>query len=137
MSTKKEAEKRFLLELLDVYKTLPALRRVKSEDYHNRAKKADAYETLLKKYREHFTSGTLEELKKTKNNLRTNFRNEQRKVDKSAKSGTGSEDLYESNAWFMGAMMFLRDQETPAKSRSTLSNSNVNTSDEQETIQVS
>lgn len=134
----KEAEKKFLIEVLGVYQTLPALWRIKSDDYSNRAKKAEAYDILLQKYRENFTSATLEDLKKKINNLRTNFRNELRKMDKSAKSGAGTEDLYESRAWFMEAMMFLRDQETPAESRSTLSTSDDNdTSEKQGTIQVS
>ena len=77
MSVKKEAEKKFLIEVLGVYQTLPALWRIKSDDYSNRAKKAEAYDILLQKYREHFTSATLEDLKKKINNLRTNFRNEQ------------------------------------------------------------
>lgn len=43
---------------------MPALWRIKSDDYSNRAKKAEAYDILLQKYREHFTSATLEDLKK-------------------------------------------------------------------------
>ncbi|GFS03056.1 hypothetical protein ElyMa_006460500 [Elysia marginata] len=134
MATKKEIEKMFLLELLKLYKTMPVLWKVKSEDYHNRVKKADAYETLLKKYQEHFTTGTLDDLKKKINSLRTNFRNELRKMEKSAKSGAGSEDLYESQAWFVKAMMFLKDQETPATSISTLAENN---EEEEEITQVS
>ncbi|XP_042892471.1 uncharacterized protein LOC122266706 [Penaeus japonicus] len=137
MSVKEEAEKKFLIEVLGVCRTLPALWRIKLDDYNNRAKKAEAYDILLQKYREHFTSATLEDLKKKKKNLRTNFRNELRKMDECAKSGAGTEDLYESRVWFMEAMMFLRDQETPAQSRSTLSNSDDNdTSDKQGTIKL-
>ncbi|KAK8392484.1 hypothetical protein O3P69_014686 [Scylla paramamosain] len=51
MSAKKEAEKKFLIEVLGVYRTLPALWRIKSDDYSNRAKKAEAYDILLQKYR--------------------------------------------------------------------------------------
>ena len=56
MSVKKEAEKKFFIEVLGVYQTLPALWRIKSDDYSNRAKKAEAYDILLQKYSEHFTS---------------------------------------------------------------------------------
>lgn len=99
MSSKKESERKFLLEVIEVYRTLPSLWRIKSEDYSNRSKKNEDYAILLSKYHEHFPSATLEDLKKRINNLRTSFRNELRKVNKHATSGAGSEDLYESQVW--------------------------------------
>ena len=92
MSAKKEAEKKFLIEVLGVYRTLPALWRIKSDDYSNRDKKAKAYDILLQKYREHFTSATLEDLKKKINNLRTNFRNELQKMESNANTSAMATD---------------------------------------------
>ena len=54
------------------------------------------------------------------NALRTNFRKELKKVIDSERSGAGIEDMYESSLSYYDAMMFLRDQETPDKSRSLL-----------------
>ena len=71
------------------------------------------------KYKEHFENATKEDVKKTFNVLRTNFRKELKKVNDSKKSGTGIAELYAPSLWYYEAMMFLKDQETPATSRST------------------
>ena len=66
----------------------------------------------------------------------TNLAN--RDVANHAKSGAETEDLYVSNAWFMDALMFLRDQETPAHTINTFSDSDdTNKSEKQESSQVS
>ena len=86
--SRKESEKNFMLEVLQVYRTLPSLWKVKSEEYHNRQRTIEDYQVLLKKYNEHFPEGTLDELKKKMNTLRTGFRTELRKMNRSAKSGS-------------------------------------------------
>lgn len=126
-----------MVEVLGLYRTLPELWKIKSDDYSNRAKKAAAYEVLLTKYQEYFKSATLEDLKKKLNTLRTNFRNELRKIERNSRSGAGTDDLYESQAWFMEAMLFLKDQETPAQSRNTFPVTSSDANDEPRTLQVS
>ena len=44
-------EKKFLLELIDVYRSLFALWKIEGKEYSERQKKDSAYETLLIKYR--------------------------------------------------------------------------------------
>ena len=61
---KKSADRTFMPEVIETYESLPALWKIKSEDYSNRDKKADAYNVLLEKYREQFPAATLEEVKK-------------------------------------------------------------------------
>ncbi|XP_041361956.1 uncharacterized protein LOC121377927 [Gigantopelta aegis] len=124
-SRDKEEERKFLLQCIAVYRELPALWKVKTDDYSNRGKKDLAYEKLLAKYRERFENATKEDVKKKFNALRTNFRKELKKVNDSNKSGAGTEELYESTLWYYDAMSFLQDQETPAMSRSTLGDQNV------------
>ena len=68
---KRDIEHKFLLEVIATYESLPALLKIKSNDYMNRDKKADAYNVLLQKYKEHFQEANLEELKKKLNSLRT------------------------------------------------------------------
>lgn len=53
---------------------------------------------------------------------------------KSLRSGADSNELYESSAWFMSVVVFLKDQETPVRSRSTLPDVSHT---EQDTIDVS
>jgi hypothetical protein len=54
MATKpKEGKRKFILECIKVYHSLPALWNIKSKDYRNNNKK-EQYEHLLRKYRERF-----------------------------------------------------------------------------------
>jgi hypothetical protein len=51
-TTAKEDERKFILECIEVYHSLPALWNVKSKDYSNRIGGKKKYEHLLRKYRE-------------------------------------------------------------------------------------
>ncbi|KAL7639606.1 UNVERIFIED_CONTAM: hypothetical protein RMT77_010107 [Armadillidium vulgare] len=97
---KKEEEKSFLLQCIEVYRSLPALWKVKSDEYKDRDKKAQAWTTLLEVYQEKYPSATEDDVKKRFNSLRTNFRTELKKVLASRKSGTDPDSLYESTKWF-------------------------------------
>ena len=55
----RDIEHKFLLEVMAIYKSLPALWKIKYYDYMNRDKKADEYNVLLQKYKEHFPEATL------------------------------------------------------------------------------
>ena len=48
----KEDERRFILECIELYKSLPAVWKVKSDEYSNRTKKEAAYSVLTKKYQQ-------------------------------------------------------------------------------------
>lgn len=119
-SSERNEERNFILECIQVYRDHSALWEIKSHDYMDRNKKNHAYDVLLKKYQERFPTATLDDVKKKFNSLRTNYRKELKKVNDSRKSGAGLEDIYQSHLWYFNEMHFLRDQETPAKSRSTL-----------------
>jgi hypothetical protein len=73
MATKpKEDEKSFILDFIEVYRSLPALWNVKSKNYSNRIKKP--YEHLLRKYREIFLDAYKSQQIKKLNSLRNKFR---------------------------------------------------------------
>ena len=96
MATKaKEDERKFILECIEVYHSLPALWNVKSKDYCNRIKKNEQYEHLLCKCRERFPDADKNQLIKKFNSLRTNFRKELKRLKGSEKSGTGVDDVVE------------------------------------------
>lgn len=137
MGEKKKEDRKFMLEVIETYESLPALWKIKSEDYSNRDKKADAYKVLLEKYREKYPAANVEELKKRLNSMRTNFRSELRKMERSAKSGAGTDDLYTPTLWYFDAMMFLRSQETTAPSSSTIPEEDNDDQPSMDTTQVS
>lgn len=113
-------ERKFTLELIGVYQGLPELWKVKTKDYSDRDKKDAAYDTLLIKYNEWYPEATKDDLKKKLNSMRTCFRRELKKLSDSQKSGAGADDVYEPSLWYFDALIFLKDQETPAPSKTTI-----------------
>ncbi|GFN87926.1 transcription factor adf-1 [Plakobranchus ocellatus] len=91
----KEENRTFQLECIDLYKRLPALWKVKSEDYSNRNKKDAAYAVLIEKFQEKYPNYTREDVKKKINSYGTNYRKELKKVQDSERSGAGTDQLYE------------------------------------------
>ena len=84
----KEEDRTFQLECIEVYKSLPALWKVKCDEYSNRQKKDAAYAVLVEKFQEKYPNYTREDLNNKKINLyRTNYRKELKKVLDSEKSG--------------------------------------------------
>ncbi|GFO46407.1 hypothetical protein PoB_007291200 [Plakobranchus ocellatus] len=99
MAPSKE-EKKFILEVIEMYHGFPGLWKVKSKEYSDREKKEAAYDTLLLKYKEWYTEATKDDLKKKLNVMRTSFRRELKKLNDSQKSGAGADDVYEPSLWF-------------------------------------
>jgi hypothetical protein len=62
-SSSEREERQFILECIEVYKTLPALRDIQSKEYSNRQKKNDAYHILVEKYRERNPKAEREDVK--------------------------------------------------------------------------
>lgn len=115
----KKAEKEFIVEFIEVYRSLPALWDVKCKDYSNRAKKGEQYDVLIEKYRENYPDAEKQEVVKKINSLRTNFRKELKRIRDAEKSGAGAEDV-EPTLWYFDEMKFLVTQETPTATISTM-----------------
>lgn len=81
---------------------------VKSKEYLDRNKKAEAYNNILKEMQTVESSITLEEIKRRWKNLRTQFSQEQRKLKQSKKSGAGSVDIYAPKLWCFQQLHFLQ-----------------------------
>ncbi len=62
MAQVKADERNFMLEVIELYRKFPAIWKIKSDEYSNRNKKEEAYELLLKKYRERYENATREDL---------------------------------------------------------------------------
>lgn len=93
-----------------MYRSLPALWKVKSDEYKNRDKKKIAYDKLLEFYNKRYPSATVQDLKDRLNSLRTNFRTELKKIAASNADGGGE---YKSTRWYFESLSeFLLDQES-------------------------
>ncbi|CAJ0960777.1 unnamed protein product [Ranitomeya imitator] len=101
--------------LIEMYRSLPCLWKIKSADYSNRYKKKDAYEKLVAIYKEHHPTETVDEhiVRKKIQALRTVYKKELNKVEKSLKSGARTDDVYVPKLWYYDLLAFTRDQEIP------------------------
>jgi hypothetical protein len=81
--------KDFLLEFIELFRQEESLWKVTSKDYCNRSKKDANYRTLIGKVQEVEPDATRDTVIK-KNNLRSAFRKEHKKVIKSQVPGAGA-----------------------------------------------
>ncbi|KAM4028894.1 uncharacterized protein ACNLHF_024117 [Anomaloglossus baeobatrachus] len=105
----------FVRELLDLYQSLPCLWRIKSTEYSDRIKKQAAYAQLVDLFKKHSGGEAVDVkvVKKKIQGLRTVYKKEANKVDKSKKSGAGTDQVYVSPLWYFNLLEFTRDQELP------------------------
>ncbi|XP_073440110.1 uncharacterized protein [Dendrobates tinctorius] len=105
----------FIRLFIEMYRSLPCLWKVKSPDYSNKYKKKVAYEKLVNLYQENHPSETVDEavIKKKIQALRTVFKKELNKVEKSTRSGAGTDEVYVPKLWYYNLLEFTRDQEIP------------------------
>ncbi|KAG8318306.1 hypothetical protein J6590_006622 [Homalodisca vitripennis] len=66
-------KRKFLLEVIEVYRSLPALWDNKCKDYSNRIKKNEQYDELLQKYNERYPGADRKALVKKINSLHENW----------------------------------------------------------------
>ncbi|KAM4021876.1 uncharacterized protein ACNLHF_027196 [Anomaloglossus baeobatrachus] len=111
----------FVRELLDLYKSLPCLWKIKSAEYSDRIKKQAAYAQLMELFKKHSGGEAVDAklVKKKIQGLRTVYKKEVNKVDKSKKSGAGTDQVYVSPLWYFNLLEFTRDQELPRRMESS------------------
>ncbi|XP_061708346.1 uncharacterized protein LOC133518687 [Cydia pomonella] len=83
-------DKEFTIQFIKHYKMLPALWNSKCESYRDNSMKTKCYMVLLKKYREHYPTASLRDMKRKVNSLRSNFR----KYNVKLKPGDPPPNLY-------------------------------------------
>ncbi|XP_075194723.1 uncharacterized protein LOC142295511 isoform X2 [Anomaloglossus baeobatrachus] len=108
----------FIRELIELYRSFPCLWLVKSPDYCNRNKKREAYAKLIALFQQHDPSEKVDEtmVRKTIQGLRTVFKKELNKIERSKRSGCGTDDIYVPSLWYFNLMDFTRNQELPRAS---------------------
>ena len=109
-----------LSDFIDLYQSFPCLWRIKSADYYNKHAKQIAQDKLVEKLKECDPNADRESCLRKINSLRASFRKEFKNVQASYKSGACTDDIYKPNLWYYEKLLFLKDQEMPGRSRSTI-----------------
>ncbi|KAG8259750.1 hypothetical protein J6590_008785 [Homalodisca vitripennis] len=120
MADLRQCSKEFLTDFIALYESFPCIWRVKSKEYSDRDKKAGAYEILANKFREIGVTANQETVVKKINSLRSVYRKDLAKINKSIRSGAGEDEIYKPSLWYFDLLHFLNDQETPRQSRNTM-----------------
>lgn len=102
-------ERKFFLEFVEIYKSHPALWKVKSKEYYDKNKKNAGYDLLVQKMKERNPAANRDTVTKKINNIRSTFRKEWRKVEESVRSG--AEEIYKPSLWYFEALLFLKDED--------------------------
>ncbi|XP_064082573.1 uncharacterized protein LOC135198678 [Macrobrachium nipponense] len=118
--TATSADKQYWEEFIELYKQHPCLWKMKSKEYSDKGMRNRAYNVLAEKLRERDTTATRVTVAKKINNLRSCFRKEIKKVEASVRSGASADDLYVPSLWYYDLLLFLKDQETPGSSTSSI-----------------
>jgi len=108
-------DRQFWTEFLLLYRSLPAVWKVKSPEYSSRALKSAGYEQLVMKLREVEPHADRALVVKKINSFRTNFRRDLRKRTEGEVPG---EESFESTLWYFELLGFLEGQETSGSNQS-------------------
>ncbi|BFF97610.1 uncharacterized protein DMAD_05989 [Drosophila madeirensis] len=103
-------DRQFWTEFLLLYRSLPAVWKVRSPQYSSRAMKTAGYEQLVGKLREVEPHANRSLVVKKINSFRTNFRRDQRKREQCVEEGLP----FESTLWYFELLGFLEGQEDEA-----------------------
>ncbi|KAK9685929.1 Alcohol dehydrogenase transcription factor Myb/SANT-like [Popillia japonica] len=121
MSDIRLMSREFLTEFILLYREHPCLWKIKSKEYIDRNKKAEAYKILVRKLQNIQPNATKNDVVNKINTLRGGFRREYKKVHMSKKSGSGADDIFVPTLWYYDLLLFVRDQDIPQKSISNVS----------------
>ncbi|XP_075161834.1 uncharacterized protein LOC142234558 [Haematobia irritans] len=101
--------RKFWVEFIEFFKSLPALWNKHSEEYGDRYQRQKAFEALLEKYRELDKDAEIADLKKKINNIRSIYRRECIKIKNSEQIALTPDDIYVPTVWYFPHLDFLKD----------------------------
>lgn len=105
MSGIPKTSQQLLEDFIRAYQNHPCLWRIKSKDYHDKAKKDAAYDVLLQKYKLIDSNADKGAVVRKINSIRTNYRKEKKKVEESRKIG----GKYQPKLWYYHLFEFLEN----------------------------
>lgn len=79
--------------------------------YKNKRLKKQAYETLLECYQRIDPKANVDSMRRKMNGIRTCYRRELRKVERSEKAAKSANDIYVPHLWYYNELFFLRGNE--------------------------
>lgn len=109
----------FWTSFISLYRENPCLWKIKSKEYSNKPMKNAAYQKLVEKCKEINADADLKYVRKKIDSLRAGFRREMKEKQKSKKTGTGTDDMYEPILWYFEELLFLKDQEESRRGTSS------------------
>lgn len=98
-------DRQFWKDFLRLYRNLPALWKVGSDEYRCRQKKAAGYKILVDRLKEIDPSSDRNTVRRKINSFRSSYRKELRKMLKNQ----SVDERYVSNLWYFNDFEFLRD----------------------------
>lgn len=101
------SEQKFIIELIELYRTLPALWDRKCSQYNDRESKAIQYNILLEKYRERYPDADKNDIKRKMSSLRTNIRRELKRP-------------FKTNLYYFDALRFICNIESKSENETLL-----------------
>lgn len=99
-----------LTEFIEVFRNNPCLWKISSNDYRDKNRKLQAYNSLLEIIRKVEINATVDNVKKKINSLRAGYRKEYKKVQDSKRTGIGTDQVYVPKLWYYSQLEFLNDQ---------------------------
>lgn len=120
-----DADKEFLTEFITCYEMHRCLWDISMPEYICKEKKNVAYKELLGCMLKYKKNGTIVDVKRKINTIRSSYRRELKKIKSSECSGAGVENVYQPKVWWFAACNFLRPFEKPTEGVSTFTDDEV------------
>ncbi|CAH0556169.1 unnamed protein product [Brassicogethes aeneus] len=123
MADIRHVTKEVLTEFIEIYRSHPALWKVKSKEYVNRNLKNLGYDALVEFYQKVDPNADRNLVSRKIQSMRGSFRKELKKFEKFKRSGASSDDQYVPSLWYFDLLMFTREHEISTESFDNMANS--------------
>ena len=113
-------DRRETLLLIELYRQNPCLWNIKANVYKNRNKRVADINKITAELQKSGLCVIASEVRKKIDSIRSQYRRELRKVEKSKKSGVGADDIYTPTLWCFDNLCFFSDGDSLRESVSSM-----------------